>query len=299
LTASATFNQGLSAPVTNSGATTADVTLTLNGADSTLATLTSAGTGKKLILAGNGKVTVGGAVVATENLEVTSAGAVSFAVEAQTNTIATGKSLTVGNSSSVKAGQYLTFGPGKYTAGGANGFAYGNNILKALTNADGTLALGDAETGKLTLGGSDDVGNVTFTAATAVTLRGSGTGAIIVSAGGNLTLGTKADLKLGAGTVALGNAGKLTLGNGSIISGFTVAANGGTGLITTAQQGADASFKGTVDSVAYNSGVTPASTGAGYTKPSESGLITGSDTYTITGSADNGGVLTAASKVYQ
>jgi filamentous hemagglutinin len=287
LTANATFNQGLSAPVINTGAD-GTVTLTLNGAESTLTTLNSAVVLQTLALAGTGNVTVSGIVTAAGNLEVNSTGIVSFAVNDATNTLATGKSLTVGSSSSVKAGTFLTFGPGKYTAGGTNGFSYGNSILKATSVANDILALGTEAENKLTLGGTD-TSNVTFTASGAmVTLSGAGVGSItVLPAPGALALGEKADLKLGDGTVALGSGGKLSLVSGSKISGFSdttnTTVNSGTGMT--------AGFTGT----GYTSGVdVPAAAGVGLS----AGVITGAgDGGSFVGTAPTGGILAKGSAI--
>jgi fibronectin-binding autotransporter adhesin len=286
LTKDATFNQGLTAAtngVVNTGAGTT-VTLTLNGADSTLATLTSAVTAQKLILAGNGKVTVGGAVIATGDLEVTSAGAVSFAVADQANTIAGAKSLIVGSNSSVKAGQYLTFGPGTYTAG--TGFSYGNSVLKAGAE-NNTLTLGSSG---IVLKGGD--GNASFTASVGMVTLNSTAGSIIVSPEAILTFGV-ADLALGNGVVAVGEGGQIALVEGSKISGFS-----NTALDTAT---ADGDLEGATVKGPVNGGFT---TYLGGFTVSNSTLTLGSGTLTggaggasYTGKATGGGVLTKASVI--
>jgi hypothetical protein len=288
LTANATFNQGLSASVTNADAG-ADITLTLNGADSILTALTSVATSDAhaLILAGTGNVTVSGAVTATKNLRVTNTGTVSFPGPDTVNIIATGKYLEVGSSSSVKAGTFLTFGPGKYTASGTTSFSYGADTLKSTTSNNDALILGDADGAKLTLGNGATANTNTFIASGAVvTLSGTGMGSITVSASGVLAFGATGKMVLGDGTVALGSTGRLTLVAGSIISGFSdtdnTTVNTGTGIT--------AGFTGT----GYTSGVDVPVTGVGLL----AGVITGSgEGGSFVGTSPAGGILAKGSAI--
>jgi hypothetical protein len=280
--ANTAFNHGLTATagVTNAAAGT-PVTLTLGG-DLTGA-LTAAAAG--LTLTGT-NVAISGAVTATEGLTVT--GTVAF--NNSDNIMPTGKSLTVGTGAAVKAGNFLTFGPGTYIGDGTGSFTYGANVLKSTANNDDALYLGNTTTG-IKLGGTVLATNIFTASGATVILSGLGDGSITVPASGVLTFGTTADLALGTGdgVVALGNVaggtgGKLALADvaTSRISGF------GAGSTLLGPNWDGSTFK----SGNYSSGLITTGTGA-----FGSNAVQGNSGYVITGALPSGGVLTKDSAV--
>jgi hypothetical protein len=281
LTATTAFNAiftgGLeSGAVSNAGADNA--ALTLNG-PSTLASLTSGASGKTLTLGGSGKVTVG-TVAADENLIISNSNDDGVIFTQDDNTIATGMSLKVENGS-VKAGDYLVFGPGTYAAGTA-GVTYGDS--KITPDSSATLTLGSIVL-------SDSAGS---------DFEASGTGTVTLTDNAiTISDGAEFTFVKTTGKLALGSGGSISLAEGGKLIGFVDNTGGGAVLITTATQGADGSFK----DATYTSGVTPSGTGT-YTDDTDGStgdgyILGGVGGWTITGTATEGGILTSGSDVKQ